>query len=299
MRQFIYKALAILVIVLLIDFAVGAVSGHVCRNLDDKLSQIGTISQTLLKKQGDVLILGASCAKYHYNSRILADSLGCVVQNTGIGGMHAAYTDLVLQAYLERCKPACAVIDFYGQLDSGLGRMPRTKAFYGMSNPVTRYYDTEGDWQQRMKLMSGLYRYNETLDLLVRHVFNEKNTTNGFGIKSSSMGKMDTVVISKFIPDSVQLRHFKHVVSLCKDHNIQLVLVLSPRRFHDTACEEWCVNFCREHRIALINELHVPLYYERDDLFFDESHLNGTGADIFSARVASQIKAIQLKQGIK
>jgi hypothetical protein len=292
MRQFIYKALAITFFVLLIDWAVGTVSGYVCNNLDDKISQIGTISQSLLKKEGDVLILGASCAKYHYNTKIFADSLQLEVQNTGIGGMHAAYTDLVLQAYLERCKPTCAVIDFSGQLDAGLGRMPRTIPFYGVSKPVTQYYDTEADWQQRMKLLSGLYRYNETLDLLLRHQLNEPNNTNGYAVMTGTMGHVDTVAIAKFVADSAQLRHLDHVVKLCGEQNIMLVFVLSPRKYHDTLAEQWLTNYCAQNGLHLINELHEACYYERDDLFRDDSHLNGTGADIFSKRVASQLKEL-------
>ena len=290
MRQFIYKAIAIAAMVLLIDGAVGAVSRYICTHLDDKRSQIATISQSLLKKKGDMLILGASCAKYHYNTKILADSLHLEVQNTGIGGMHATYSDFVLQAYLERCKPTCAVIDFSGQVDPGLGHMPRTKPFYGISNPVTTYYDTESDWQQRLKLQSGLYRNNETLDLLVRHLLNAPNTTNGFAVMDGTIGHIDTVTIAKFKPDSAQLRHLNHIVQLCHEQNIPLFMVMSPRKHHDTLAEQWLIDYCAQHGVHLINELHEACYYERDDLFRDESHLNGTGADIFSKRLASQLK---------
>ena len=62
------KAIAVLTLVLLIDQGVGFVSRHIIQGLDDKLSQIGSIQQALLHKRSDVLILGASCAKYHYNS---------------------------------------------------------------------------------------------------------------------------------------------------------------------------------------------------------------------------------------
>jgi hypothetical protein len=265
-------------------------------NLSDKISQIGTISQTLLRKKSDVVILGASGAKYQYNCKILSDSLNLEVQNTGVKGMRAVYFDVVLQSYLERCVPQMVVIDVIGELDAGLGLFPRVKPFYGINKPVTEYYDRESDWQQKMKLKSSLYRYNETLDLLVRHVFNDKNLTNGFAVKTTSTGRIDTVVVSQFCPDSIQLRHLNNVVNLCHHHHIQMVMVLSPRRVHNRAGEQWFTDYCKENGIVLINELHVPVYYERDDVFFDESHLNGTGADIFSARIASYLKAILINK---
>ncbi len=284
------KALAVLTLVLLIDQGVGFVSRHIIRGLDDKLSQIGSIQQALLHKQSDVLILGASCAKYHYNSQILADSLQMTVENTGVGGMKAEYSDLVLQSYLERCTPRCVVIDVYGQLDSGEGRLPRVRPFYGVNQPVTSYYDNETDWQQRLKLQSALYRYNGTLDLLLRHAFNEPNHSHGFAGMEGEMSMKDTVVVHRFQPDATKERHLRHVVQLCRDHDVRLVLVLSPRREHDVDQEAWVCAFCREHNLQLINELHVAEYYTEERLFHDESHLNGRGATLFSQRVAHQLK---------
>ena len=284
------KALAVLTLVVLIDQGVGFVSRHIIQGLDDKLSQIGSIQQALMYKRSDVLILGASCAKYHYDSQILADSLQMTVENTGVGGMKAEYSDLVLQSYLERCTPRCVVIDVYGQLDSGEGRLPRVRPFYGVNEPVTSYYDNESDWQQRLKLQSALYRYNGTLDLLLRHVINEPNHSHGFAEMEGEMSMKDTVVVHRFQPDSTKERHLRHVVQLCRDHNVRLVFVLSPRREHDADQEAWVCAFCREHHLQLINELHVPEYYTGEKLFHDESHLNGRGATLFSQRIAHQLK---------
>jgi hypothetical protein len=285
------KALAVLTLVLLIDQGVGLVSRHIITGLDDKLSQIGSIQQALLHKRSDVLILGASCAKYHYNSQIFADSLQMTVENTGVGGMKAEYSDLVLQSYLERCTPRCVVIDVYGQLDSGEGRLPRVRPFYGVNQPVTNYYDRETDWQQRLKLQSALYRYNGTLDLLLRHAFNAPNRSHGFAEMTGEMSMKDTVVVHHFQPDPVKERHLRHVVQLCRDHAVRLVFVLSPRREHNVDQEAWVSAFCRENNLQLINELHVPDYYTEERLFHDESHLNGRGAALFSKRVAGKLKA--------
>jgi hypothetical protein len=284
------KALAVLTLVVLIDQGVGFVSRHIIQGLDDKLSQIGSIQQALMHKRSDVLILGASCAKYHYDSQILADSLQMTVENTGVGGMKAEYSDLVLQSYLERCTPRCVVIDVYGQLDSGEGRLPRVRPFYGVNEPVTSYYDNESDWQQRLKLQSALYRYNGTLDLLLRHALNEPNSSHGFAEMEGEMSMKDTVVVHRFQPDAAKVRHLRHVVQLCRHHAVRLVFVLSPRREHDADQEAWVSAFCQENNLQLINELHVPDYYTGERLFHDESHLNGRGAALFSQRVAHQLK---------
>lgn len=284
------KAIAVLTLVLLIDQGVGFVSRHIIQGLDDKLSQIGSIQQALLHKRSDVLILGASCAKYHYNSQILADSLHMTVENTGVGGMKAEYSDLVLQSFLERCTPRCVVIDVYGQLDSGEGRLPRVRPFYGVNQPVTNYYDSETDWQQRLKLQSALYRYNGTLDLLLRHALNAPNRSHGFDEMTGELSMKDTAVVHHFQPDPAKERHLRHVVQLCREHAIRLVFVLSPRREHNVDQEAWISEFCREHNLQLINELHVPDYYTEERLFHDESHLNGCGAALFSRRVAERLK---------
>lgn len=290
MKRLLLKAVAVLTLVLLIDWGMGLASEHIVTRLSDKLSQIGSIQQSLLHKEADVLVLGASCAKYHYNTQILQDSLQLTVQNSGVGGMKAVYSDLVLQAYLERCVPKWVVIDVYGQLDAGEGRLPRVRPFYGLSQPVTKYYDSETDWQQRLKLHSALYRYNGTADLLARHYFNAPNRTNGFSEMTGSMERLDTTVVSHFCPDSLQVSHLLNVIRLCREHHIRLALVLSPRSEHDTAQEQWFSRLCDEYGLLLINELHTPVYYAESGLFHDASHLNGRGAALFSSRIAHRLK---------
>ena len=287
MRKLFIKALVILALVVSFDVVVGLVSRHIIQGLSDKRSQIATIQQALLRKQADVVILGASCAKYHYDSRIIADSLDLSVENTGVGGMNMAYTDLVLQAFLERCTPRIVVVDIYGQLDPGEGRLPRLKPFYGISRPVTAYFDSISSWQQRLKLCSALYRYNGTLDLLLRHCFNAPNDSHGFAEMDAIDRCMDTVEVRRFHADESKLPHLEHVVSLCRDHDIQLVFVLSPRREHDISQEQWIADLCRKRGILLINELHVPDYYTAPGLFHDDSHLSAAGAHLFSQRVAA------------
>ncbi len=289
MRQLFLKALAILALVAFVDVVVGIVSRQILLGLSDKRSQIATIQQALLRKQADVVILGASCAKYHYDPRIIADSLGMTVENTGVGGMNMVYTDLVLQAFLDRCTPRLVVVDIYGQLDSGEGRLPRLKPFYGISNPVTAYYDSISSWQQRLKLRSALYRYNGTLDLLLRHRLNAPNDSHGFAEMDALDGLMDTVEVHRFRPDESKLPHLEHVVSLCRNHRIQLAFVLSPRREHDISQEQWIAELCHKHGIILINELHVPDYYNAPGLFHDDSHLSAAGAHLFSQRVAAAL----------
>lgn len=292
MQKFLYKALVVVALVAAIDLAVGWVSNRIFTRLDDRISQIGAIEQALLQKTADVVVLGSSCAKYNYDPRVFADTLQMTVQNTGVGGMNIIYSKIVLQAYLERCTPKCAIIDVYGQMNPGEGRVPRLKPFYGLSNAVTSYYDTESDWQQRLKLRSNLYRCNGTMDLLLRHNFNAPDTTCGFAFHEGVVEHFDTITVHEFQPDTVKARHLRDLVTLCHEKNIMPVFVISPRRVHDVDQEAWLIAACNELGAVLINEMHTPVYYDTPGLFFDESHLNGHGAEIFSRRVASQLRQI-------
>lgn len=297
MKNVLLKALLIIALVAVADVGVGFLSRHLVSGLSDKLSQIGSVQQALLHKRAEVVVLGASCAKYHYDARILADSLGMTVENTGVGGMNMVYSDLVLQAFLERCRPRIVVVDVYGQLDPGEGRLPRLRPFYGVSRPVTAYYDSTSTWQQRLKLHSALYRYNGTLDLLIRHHFNAPNRTHGFAAMDGAMTDMDTVVVHRFQPDTAKIAHLHNLIRTCNAHAIRLVFVLSPRRHHDADQEAWLTHLCAALDITLINELHEPSYYvDGGVLFHDDSHLNARGAELFSTRVAAQLKQLPLRE---
>lgn len=294
MKQFIIKFLCCGALVVAIDFAVGITHSRIFGNLPDKTSMVSTIYYSLFKKSADVLILGSSTANHHYNSKMMEDSLGMSVYNSGLDGRDMIYFDVVLQSAIHRHIPKYVVLDIGSvHLDgSWINRISDTKLYYGESEPVTHYYDTETDWQQRLKLHSALYRYNKTLSYLIRVKLDAPNNLNGYAPLAGNRTGFEWEVKSDFKLNSIELAHLDNIVSLCKKRKVTLVLVQSPQALDNVDFDEWIANYASSHGISILQENKDAYYFDNPALFYDGSHLNSKGADEFTKNVISEIQML-------
>ncbi len=292
MRQFVYKGLAVLALVVLIDLAVGVISDRVFTSLPDKNSMIATIQQSLFNKTADLLVLGPSTANHHYDAQLMTDSLGMDVYNAGLDGRDMIYFGVVLQSYFDRCGVKMVILDVGPtQLDgSWLAMINDTKPYYGISKQVTEYYDNETDWQQRLKLFSSLYRYNKTLSYWIRVQIDPVNDTKGYVPLERVLDTLELSETNEFTVDSTEYRYFVNIVDMCKKNNATLVVVQSPSADRNLAFENWVASFCEKNHIVCIQEIANEEYYKHPEWFQDGAHLNSAGACVFSRKIVNALK---------
>lgn len=291
MKQFILKGIACLALVAVIDVAIGYTHGKIFENLPDKTSMVSTIYYSLFKKNADVLILGSSTANHHYNSKMMEDSLGMSVYNSGLDGRDLIYFDVVLQSAIKRQKPKYVILDIGDVHLNGnwINRIGDTKLYYGKNDAVTHYYDEETDWQQQLKLVSSTYRYNKTLSYLIRVGLDKPNTLNGYAPLTGNRSTFDRTVTKDFKADATELMHLNHIVSLCEDNGIKLILVQSPQSNDNVTFDNWLEEFATEHQTVLLQENKNEYYFNNPSLFYDGSHLNSEGANVFTERIVNSI----------
>jgi hypothetical protein len=291
MKQFILKFLCCGALVVAIDLGVGFTHSRIFGNLPDKTSMVSTIYYSLFKKSADVLILGSSTANHHYNSKMMEDSLGMSVYNSGLDGRDLIYFDVVLQSAIERQKPKYVFLDIGDVHLNGnwINRIGDTKLYYGKNDAVTHYYDEETDWQQRLKLVSSTYRYNKTLSYLIRVGLDKPNTLNGYAPLNGHRANFERTITKEFTADAKELKHLNHIVSLCKENDITLILVQSPQSDDNVAFNNWLEEFATEHQTVLLQENKNEYYFNNPSLFYDGSHLNSEGANVFTERIVNSI----------
>jgi len=291
MKQFVIKGIACFALVVAIDVAIGYTHGKIFGNLPDKTSMVSTIYYSLFKKSADVLILGSSTANHHYNSKMMEDSLGISVYNSGLDGRDMVYFDVVLQSTLERKKPKFVILDIGDAHLNGnwINRIGDTKLYYGKNEAVTRYYDEETDWQQQLKLVSSTYRYNKTLSYLIRVGLDKPNTLNGYAPLNGNRATFERTETKQFTADPSELKHLNHIVSLCQENDITLILVQSPQSDDNIIFDKWIEEYATEQHIALIQENKNEFYFDNPSLFYDGSHLNSEGANVFTKRIINTI----------
>ena len=296
MRKFLFKAIAIVAIVVVIDFAVGFMSDRKIVKLPDTTAALSMTSQVLFQKTSDILVLGPSTAHHNYNCHIIGDSLNLTAYNAGMNGKDMIYTDIILSEYIKRSKLKYVILDVSpAPFDGGwLGRSDDLKNFYSTSEQVRQYYDNETDFIQRIKLKSALYRYNQTLFTLLIRGKQKKNSVDGFEPLKQTADSIDFGVKEDFVVDSTELRHFVNIVQTCKKNNAKLICVETPYAIRDKAFSKWIEDFCNENQLLFIPEGQKEIYRQHPEWFRDGAHLNEKGTIFFSSSVASQIKSSRL-----
>ncbi len=286
--KFIFKSLIVLVIVVIIDFATGFLYDKILANLPNKDTYTSNMYHSLFSNKADILVLGPSSARHHYNTKILKDSFHLDVYNAGFDGTDIAVADYVLKSYIDRYPPKIVLVDIgISQLDGKwLNRTSEANMFYGKNEFLTAYYNEKLSFVDRIKLKSSLYRYNSTLDKLIALYVSSDNTSFGYAPLTGSVKDLKRSYINDiFIVNEDELHHLSNIVDDCAANNIKLYFILSPREKICLSFEKWIENFAKEKGICFINENINPYYDNHYELFRDDNHLNGEGADYFTNRI--------------
>ena len=87
-----------------------------------------------------------------------------------------------------------------------------------------------------------------------------------------------------------RLSAFKNIQKICKLNNIEIIFVFSPnfRTFNDSFKNRFEKLVFPENKIMVYDTLN-PIF-KNEKYYYDVSHLNGNGADIFTSELISFIE---------
>lgn len=285
-------------IILGCDFFVGEVSRHLLKNVPDAGIIQTNAAMALFKKEADVLVLGSSRANHHYVPEVIKEEMGLSCYNAGRDGKDIIYADMVLRAFAERCTPIFLLLDLSESMLDGSWNYSTTdmNCFYGASKPVTDIIDETADWQMRLKLLSNLYRYNNTLPWLFEAYRNKDKDSDGY-IPLAAEDNFMSFHQSEGKPfrvDGTCLHYIKDILAFCKQKDIQVVGVISPSlSYTSNGFEQWVSNFFAQQGFETFDYGRAEKYIRNSSLFYDATHLNDKGARLFTEEVVSRLKDIE------
>ena len=296
MRKAIYIIIITLGIIIGCDFIIGAISRRLVMAAPDAgLNQTNTV-QALFNKKADVLVLGSSRANHHYVSSMFKDSLGMTCYNAGRDGHDILYATMVLRSFLERCTPKLVIVDVNGSgLDGSWIKSNKDMiCFYGASKAVTEILDKDVlKGFDKIKMMSNLYRYNNTLEWIATAYLSNWGEGDGYfpmpvtnNVMTKAVGK-DRM----FKPNPKCLAYLDDIVKTCKEKDIQLILCVSPSLSYSLhGINDWMKEYSQQHQIKTLDFTGDTTYVDHPNLFFDATHLNDRGARIFTKNLFAKLK---------
>jgi hypothetical protein len=252
----------------------------------------------------ELLILGSSRAAHHYVPSIFTDSLGYSCYNAGSDGMCIYYQYAILSAYIHRnAVPKmviCEVVPMDAEqyagptfnLDAALDRLA---PHYGEIPEIDSLFVLNG-WKEELKLISKSYRYNSKLVQSVKCNYIPSFEDNGYeALKGEIVVKTlpterKELTLAKV--DSLKLSYVAKLIDMCKSNGIELVMCYSPTyQIAKSSGIEAIKSLAKSRSIPFLDYSNDERLRE-SKYFKDESHLNDTGAHVYSSLIAHEVKQI-------
>jgi hypothetical protein len=290
------RCVIVIVALVVIDVLVGVACRAFLRSVPDNNSPLAIDKHNIFDENSDVIIMGASQAKHNFDPRILTDSLGMKTYVAGQDGIDVIQNYIYLKAIFDRKPPKLVILEVYhGYLDGSMKhRISNLNMWYGLSEPVTEYFDSQASWQERLKLKSNLYIYNGLLHHLIRMKVRAENAIDGY-VPMIGQYKGGFTVANDFEADSEELKYLDMIVELCKKYHTKLFMVRSPIFLINDSYNAWLADYCKRNDLPLLNHSANKELTDHPELFREKLHLNKDGAEKFSKILASELKSM-LKQ---
>ena len=288
MRKFIVRTLLFLAIMFVTDRIAGAVLGYIASH--PRGGQ--TLKRNYLTDftHEDVLVFGSSRAHYHYNPRVVTDSLGLSCFNCGedSNGIILFYSwwEMISRRY----HPQLLIYDVYPQYDvvanGNYEFLFRLKRFYDRPGISAVFDDVEP--RERWKMMSMMYRYNSSFTELAADFTLPlvAGTKDGFVALEGTVPPERSTGRIRYADMGVQIDTLRltYIEKLIDDLGpTRIIFVASP--IYDgmnPKIFEPVEAISKKYGIPFLDYTNDPKYVRHVEYFKDLNHLNNIGADLFT-----------------
>lgn len=258
----------------------------------------------LHNSKDDVVILGSSRAAHHYVPQVFEDTLGMSCYNAGSDGMCVYYHYVILASRIYRKQPPKTVIyEVLGSdatvsqgaaftLDAALERLA---PHYG-DTPVIDSLFSLGGWKENLKLLSKTYKYNSALVQLIKCNYIPWPEDRGYEALKGKMkvkkGVADDVLEeSKVVElDSIKIQYIKKLIALCKQNDIKLVMCYSPYYKKPMPEGAKVIKQIAQQENVIFFDYNTDVRFQNEKYYQDASHMNDTGAKLYSKDLVGKIK---------
>jgi lysophospholipase L1-like esterase len=255
--------------------------------------QVGVINNAIAA-EADVVILGSSHAMHSYDDEALTQRLGIRVHNAGLDGRGVLFARGMLALISQRHAPKLVVLDVTFA-DRDRANAYAFAPYYGRS-PIVDALLTEGDWRERVKLVSRSFRMNSVALAILGNLFVDADEW-GFEPLTGKLPETARVGDTP-VPPLANAKPFveENLVALVEEARLRgarVVFTESPtfgstrpadaRAMYERVAARTAVPFIQ------IASDEVPGYGPA--LFRDRGHLNREGAEIFTALIEPQLRS--------
>lgn len=258
----------------------------------------------LQESKDEIMILGSSRAAHHYVPQIFEDSLGMTCYNAGSDGMCIYYHYAILASRIHRGSvPKMVVLEVIQtdaevstgasfSLDAALDRLA---PHYGEIPAIDSLFAMNG-WKEKMKLKSKTYKYNSKLVQTIKCNYIPWPEDKGYealdGVMEVVDGKAADVLDVADNPtiEDRKLEYVQKLITLCKANGIELVMCYSPYYGSRPSASIEMIRELAQTNGIMFYDNGQDERFQKTDYFKDASHLNDTGAHVYTYEIIKRLK---------
>lgn len=299
-KAYIIKFIILFIIFISLDFSIGKILNYYY--FKQKHGEYYVLTKTInnpTHQSADILILGSSRARRHYNPEVISQTLNMSCYNAGYDAQSILFHKALLDIIEEKYKPEIIILDInnnellyeeisYDQLSILL---PYVQYYPELWNTLLLKSPFE-----KIKYLSKIYPYNSLLDKIVRGNMDSmhgENDINGF---VPFYGSYNRDITEKSFPETTldknKIDAFNSFIDICKKKNIKLFVVYSPeylKILNNSSSIEYIIDKCKQNDIDYITYQNNADFL-KGELFREALHLNNVGADEFSLDLSLKLK---------
>lgn len=288
MKQFLFYALRILIITLLIAVALDGMYTYVFLKSKNR-GKIENVFNSKAKKF-DVVILGSSRANNHFVSKMFEDK-GLKIFNYGMSGGHLFEASLMLKLMIEKKYEIKNVIleadlNLSNDKESD-GVAAKFLPYIHSSKVIEKHFSAQDNFNELYYLPFYRYiKYDSKIGFREVYKIIKGESTNALDnlgyyplVKHKNGNMKNNIVNLNPLPKN---KYYEEIKNICKANNINFIAVMTPM------CENVKgMNYFDKVKKAY-PEIHNYENVVQEDKYFSScGHMNDAGAKIFTARILS------------
>lgn len=300
MKKYIVNILIFFTIVVSIDLLVSLVGDYLVSHVAS--GDTKRTNDLAMVDKHDILILGSSRARHHYDAPFLSNKLGLDVYNAGFDGNGVVLAYGILEIILERYHPQLIIYDVepafdinvYAEDNNHKRYISRLKPYFRhkVIGDIIKDVSTE-EWY---KVHSGMMRYNMSiLTMLAEGRRNSQDHNKGFSPLNGIYDREPIKTDNKAEIDTFKLEYINKLITLAQERLIPIVLVASPKYGQINSADiEPVKGICADKGVTFLDYYADEEFQCHKELFNEPMHLNADGARSFSEKLAMRISTLVL-----
>jgi hypothetical protein len=271
----------------------------------------GRLTYALDSATTPVLVLGNSKALRHYASPIITDSLRLACYNTGRDKQGLFYSLAVLQAALHRYHPRIILLDLNPvglvSSQSGLDELSALLPYYWQHPEIRPTIDKRSRYE-RLKTQSLLYCYNSLAVQIAYNYLAHRHDTGSIAgytpvypsMRNPPFSPYNTRVIND-PPDTSLVNAFLQLITLARENGCRLTVIVSPTFFPPPGTPSTMIRtkqLCDSLQVPLLDYSKSTAFLGNKTIFFDNQHLNDSGARTFTRLLCHDLITMGLSKDL-